>query len=134
MNLATEFANVLRVMKVFDDADSHGDLFWHVDGEDLHLFALCNDTFWWATADAEEITPDNLDVLEQTLRDVQALEAAREGPVTPTTCLPEVYLPDLFAARARGMRPQQPFYKRLSPELAALFDACGPVRDRKDEG
>jgi len=32
------------------------------------------------------------------------------------------------------MRPQQPYYKRFSKEEKKLFDACGPKRDRKDEG
>lgn len=117
-------AFVLRVLEIFgEEADLYGELFWRVGHPDpgLHLYALCNDVFWWGTADAEEITPENLPVLEQALVEVKDLGALN-------------YLPELFAARTRKMRPQRPWYEKKSAEIAALFDACGPERERtRDE-
>lgn len=133
----TELEFIKRVLEIYsEEADLHSELFWRVDHPDpgLHLYAMCNDTFYWASADAEEITPVNLSVLEQTSVDLQALEAARTGPVTAQTVLPMCYLGELFAARVRHMRPQRPKYRDMSPGIAALFDSCGPERDRKDEG
>lgn len=123
MAVTMEF--VARVLRPFDDCDVHPELFWRVDDDNrVQFFAMCNDAFWWGTADAEEITPENVWVLEESSRDLRAL-----GEV-----LAPIRLAELFAARVRGMRLQRPAYKKLSPAVAALFDACGPERDRKDEG
>ncbi len=114
-----------RVLAVYDKADIQGSLFWRVYDGKPKLLATCNDTFWWATADCEEITPENVDVLEQALRDIESLDE-RSGAV--------IYMDELFVARVRKMRPQRPWYMGKSPAVAALFDACGPERDRADEG
>lgn len=133
---ATErLAFVTRVLAIFGESDQHEQLFWRVNDE-LHLLATCNDLFWWATADCEEITPENLPVLEQTLADLQALPDREivDGTAAVKPDFPLLYLSELFAARSRKTRPQQPCYKTMSPEIAALFNACGPERDPMDEG
>lgn len=82
---------------------------------------MCNDLFWWATADCEPITPANVELLEQAWAALKGLDQ-------------DYYVGDLFAAMSRQMRPQQPCYERMNEHVKVLFDACGPVRDRKDEG
>lgn len=80
------------------------------------LYVLCNDLFYWATADAEEITLEEIPELQACLK-----TSEKHGGL-------------LWACRKRGMRPQQPYYKHFTDDERKLFDAAGPVRDRKDEG
>ena len=46
------------------------DLWW---SENMTFSANCSDTFWWATADAEDITPQNLVILAQCWEDLRAI-------------------------------------------------------------
>ena len=108
---------LLRVMSAFSAADICDGLWWKFDDGELRLFAIVNDVFAWGTADLEEITPERIPVLEQALDDL--LTIGDHG----------VELPDLYAARVRGMRPQDAAYPEHS-EVRALFDACGPERPR----
>lgn len=120
------------MLHTFARCDTY-DLFWKVNGDDAWIGALCNDVFYWATADVEEITPTDFDLLDSCADDLLAID---EGG----------YLPELFCARKRKMRPQTPWGRtyvanpgryegdNLDPRLRALFDACGPPRDPKDEG
>lgn len=101
-------------------------LFWRYDKDDeLAFFITCNDVFYWGTADVEELTPDNIAVLEQAISDVKDTNENAEEWAT-----------DLFCARIRGMRPQRPYFKYLDdkPKLQALFLAAGPERDPASEG
>ncbi len=100
-------------------------------------YANCNDLFDWACADAEEVTPENLEVLEQAVADVAPLyekwwsypkDAPRE--LQPPLVLKD-YAVQLFACRVRVERPQGACYQSYPPELAALFDAAGPDRGAK---
>lgn len=100
----------------------------------LSIYANCNDLFEWACADAEEITPDNINVLEQAWADVKPLRDAWYTDTTKT--IPYVsggHAVELFAARVRKMRPQGPCYSSFPPEIAKLFDAAGPDRGAKRE-
>jgi len=113
-----------RVMGIFALADVQSALWWNVKGE---LFANCSDTFWWGTADVEEITPERLPVLERAYADLIAIsDLATEE------------LAELYAARVRGLRPQGAAYPKAAPDsphwdevqqIIALFDACGPERE-----
>lgn len=123
------YALMVRVLTVYDEADCQGDLYWRVYDGKVKLLATCNDTFYWATSDGEEITTENVGVLEQALRDLKAAQASAATDISA-----EIYVGELFAARVRCMRPQHPWYKDRAPELAALFNACGPERDRASEG
>jgi len=81
------------------------------DGDDVKLYVICNDTFYWGCADAESITPEELPALADCYK-----VAGQWGG-------------ELWAARKRGMRPQRASYTECYPkETWPLFDACGPER------
>ena len=113
------------IFRIWERADIGSDgLHWKVAGDfnrDMRLFAICSDVFHWATADLEEITHQDEALLGHCAADLDGPEQA--------------YLPELFAARKRGMRPMRAFYKDMDDEATvALFDACGPERTRESEG
>ena len=118
--LRAERRFLVRVLEIFDEAGMHGDLFWRVKDDAVKLYAMCNDTFYWGVANAEEITPERLPILEQAAKDAQAIDTS--------------LLVELYAARVLGMRPQRAWFKGKSEAVTALFEACGPERDTKDEG
>lgn len=144
MNATEELAFIRRVLRVFEQADAQSELYWRFDIDypgQLSLLAMCNDLFWWATADCEEITPENIEILEQTFLDLKEIESKptyklpdESRPSKFRPIYPMSYISELFSARSRKMRPQQPCYKTMSPDIAVLFDACGPVRDPRTEG
>jgi hypothetical protein len=104
---------LLRIAIRYDNTDG---LFWREDDGLLRGFATCNDLFEWGTADCEEITPDMLGEYELAMKD--AGEHAY------------IHGDGIYCARRRKMRPQGACYKRLPPAVAALYDACGPIRER----
>lgn len=142
MNDSEQLDLIRRTLRVYDTADCHEQLYWRIDGIEvptpgkIELFAGCNDLFWWATSDAEPITSDNIEILEQTLKELKVIDDSRDraAQISQKADLPVLYLSDLFAARSRKMRPQRPYYERMSPELKVLFDTCGPERTRESEG
>ena len=109
---------VLRVLQVYS-FDSPDGLWWRMDGEyaPITFFVNCNDFFWWGTADSEQITLDNLQILEQSREDAKSF--ADNG---------QLWGDLLFCARVRGQRPQGAYYASIPVELWPLFDACGPER------
>jgi hypothetical protein len=112
----------MAVFAIFEQADDYDSIMWRVDtrpGMDrsVKIFAQCSDFFYWATADCEEITKEDVSLLEQALADLKAVDAEYE-------------LPRLFAARKRKLRPQKPYYKDMEPPVAALFDACCTEAER----
>ena len=116
------------IFRIWERADIGSDgLHWKVAGtprhdtRDMRLYAICSDVFYWGTADLEEITREDVALLERCAADLAGPEQA--------------YLPELFAARKRGMRPMRSFCKDMDDEATvALFDACGPERTRESEG
>ena len=117
-------ALVMRVLSVTAKYDDYEEIWWRTDGEHapVTFFANCNDLFYWACSDAEAITEQNIDLLEQTYEDVAMYEHG------------ECYAGILFCCRSRGMRPQGAYYKSLPRSLWALFDACGPERHAEEPG
>lgn len=109
---------VMRIFRVTDKYDDY-DLWWRTDGEyaPVTMIVNCNDLFFWASADAETITADNIDEFEQAYED--AAKADEHG---------ECYAQILFCCRVRKMRPQKPYYKHIPEPLHGLFNACGPER------
>jgi hypothetical protein len=99
----------LRVMKCMED--NNESLWWRTDEEYAPITFLinCSDAFWWGCSDAEEITEENIDILEQSIKDAGD--------------------PRLFCARVRGMRPQGAMYKYIETKNRHFFDACGPERE-----
>lgn len=121
---ATDFEFVLRVLRVFDafnDSPEGDELWWRTDGEyaPVTFFAKCSDVFCWGCADMETITPDNISVLEDAVRDCRAVGR-------PMALLHAV---TLFCCRARRMRPQGAVYDGIDEKVWHLFDACGPKRE-----
>lgn len=113
---------ILKVLKLFSDYDVHDDLFWTFRDDDgpVTLMVNCNDLFWWACADLEEITPKNIDLLEKSFKDCMKISG-----------MSVLYATDLFVARVRQMRPQGACYSKTFPEhkkLWVLLDECGPER------
>jgi len=102
----TKFIEQLLILTAKYDAMS--ELWWN---EDLNFSAICNDVFWWGTADCEDITPDTIVMLEKALADGGIL-----------------YGMMLYCARQRKMRPQGAIYKDIDKKYWPLFDACGPER------
>lgn len=87
------------------------DLSWDISWtEDLKFFVLCNDFFFWACSDLEDLTEENFPEFVKAVED-----AGTEGPL-------------LFCARQKKMRPQGAFYKHLDKKNWHLFDACGEER------
>ena len=112
---------IYRVMDIIGHADMRDDLFWNTSGPyaPLSFFIMCNDQFYWATADLEPLTPDNLVELVAAIDDATTA-GGRVGAI--------VWAGALFCSRMRKMRPQTPMYKRIDERLRPLFDACGPER------
>jgi hypothetical protein len=108
---------IRAVLRVFDECDCHEDLIWRVKDEEVTFAAMCSDVFWWGTADAEDITPADVPLLESSAADLRAINR-------------DEFTAELYCARKRGMRPQGAWYgPGMEPELVALFDACGPWRE-----
>lgn len=123
--LSAEFEFVMRVLRLTSlfnedgsDGVGHEDVFWRTDGKyaPVTFFVQCNDVFAWATADAVDLTPQNIRIFEQSICDCKA--SVQFG---------EIYGPMLFCARVSGMWPQGAAYPH-ERELWPLFDACGPER------
>ncbi len=112
----THYEFCFRILRV---ADYDGDIFWHYNHVlDIIQFEVnCNDLFYWATSETEEIEPCDIDLLETTIREVYKLTNSKS------------YGLSLFACRKRKMRPQLPVYRAMSEILKPLFDACGPKRN-----
>ena len=108
---------IYRVLELYARYDMQDSLSWSAYGGKVSFFANCNDAFWWATADAEDITPENFAILESSFADCN-----KALPV-----IGAIHANELFCSRVRGMRPQGAAYPKES-ELWPLFDACGPER------
>jgi len=83
--------------------------------------------FGVASADCEEVTPENVHLLEEARN---ALDEDGKDDFDYAY----IYLSDLFASKVRGMRPQAPYLDNIkSDKVKQLFLACGPERKAKDE-
>ena len=118
-----ELEFLTRVLEIFSvsHADAYGDLFWRVENGTVYLSANVSDIFLWGCADAEPITLGTLRHLEKAYADLKAVGA-------------EEFTAPLYAARMRRLRPQGVAYPSDTHEswrkVSALFDACGPERER----
>lgn len=128
INNLGQIDDAFNVLKIFAEADARETLFWkfETNGE-LKLFAICSDTFAWASADLEEITSDTVTILSDSLKLLREIDPS----ITHFT-------PELYACRVRNMRPMGAWYRMIRntyPDSVVdavfkLFDACGP--ERKD--
>lgn len=96
---------LLKLTAQFHSCDS---IFWD---EDLRFYVNCNDVFDWGCSDAEEVTPENIHLLEQSFKDDR------------------IYAETLFCARVRKIRPQGAAYPPKEREKTIqLLNECGPER------
>ena len=116
---------VLELLRLFGDGDACDELRWRDDGAGLVFRVDCSDTFYWGTADCEQVTELDLPQLRRARRDARGYPGK------------EYLWPALWCARNRGLRPMTAFYRQVldgPPDsgvpgtLAALFDAAGPAR------
>jgi len=115
------YDDILAVLACISRNDIHESLWWRCDGEysPVTFFVNCNDLFYWACADCEPFTAEDVAAMDAAIADA--------GPM---------YGPSLWCCRKRAMRPQKPAYPTGdgAEKMARLYDACGPERDPKDEG
>lgn len=106
---------------------------WQEVGLHATTALQCSDTFFWGSADAEEVTAETLPVLEQVVADLAPLRAAANAAGEAKRArFFEYAVSDLYASRIRGMRPQGAVYTRRYssiPEVWPMFDAAGPERE-----
>lgn len=109
---------LLRVLRVTAETDMYDELYWAFDtmAGPFFIGIKCSDEFYWGCADDEELTPDNIAVLEQAIVDCR--QVTKYG---------NIYAPQLFCCRMRKMRPQGCAYPS-ELEMWPLIDACGPER------
>ena len=107
---------MFEMLDFIRDHDLFGYVTWVTDKNNrtVTFYLNCNDLFYWACADCEEIGLDDLPALAECLR------------------IDSIYGNDLFCCRKRGMRPQKAFYSlrgvQETPDLIKLFNECGPER------
>lgn len=105
---------VERLLKATQDHD----LYWRFDKDVVSFWINCSDVFCWGTADAEEITKDNIGEYEKAIEDC---DKAKDD-------YGSIYGGMLFCARIRQERPQGAAYPN-EPAMWPLFDACGPEKE-----
>lgn len=117
---------VFKLLRLFAAGDCE-ELRWRVDGDVLVFSVDCSDTFYWGTADGEDVTEADLPDLHRAVADARGCTGGEDLWAA------------LWCARRRGMRPMAAYYRQvlgglpdseLPGTLAALFDAAGPVRPR----
>lgn len=124
---------VCRALSIFNgfDALSNEDVWWRTDDEyaPITLMVNCNDLFFWGCSDCEEITRENLPMLETTFAELKAMNK-KDGEFYKETHL-ERCTPEVFCCRARKMRPQGACYdeKYYPKAIWPLFDSAGPERE-----
>ena len=94
---------VEKVLQMFAWHDVTTELDWT---SELKFFVSCNDFFAPASADTEEITPDDFDLLNQAF-----VDAGQYGP-------------ELFVCRKRKQSPLPALKVYYEPEIWELFN-CG---------
>lgn len=129
-----EMSFIKRLLRLTATYDASDVLSWRFDDNDkLSFFINCSDVFYWATSDAEDVTPDNISILEKSFKDLENIDYDYAYAYGST----------LFCARLRKMRPQgaaYPFSSFTIPECDPqdletyqkvwnLFDAAGPERE-----
>ena len=108
-----------KILRLYIKYERLEALFWDLNEYDEIVASVnCNDLFSWASADAEDITPENFNELKKAHEDLYLVDETY-GPI---------YANELFAARVRQMRPQGAAYPK-DKGLWPLFDACGPERE-----
>ena len=109
--LAADFVEKHMFREKIEEAILSGIISINIRENKVSLHVNCNDLFYWACADCEEIAPEELDDL---------FKCCKESENNGTA---------LWACRKRKMRPQKPVYEYLTDKEKELFNACGPERN-----
>lgn len=103
--------NIIKVIKIIASSNPQGwwaeDIVWWTDGEDLRMSLSCSDWFQWATADAEEITDQTVQIFENACSQAVSLN--------------EVFLGGMYASMVREQAPMPPRMVKMSPELRKYY-------------
>jgi len=111
--------DAITILKFLAENELYDCVIWGIEENgELWCSVNCNDLFGWAWADTEDLTIDNLNVLEQSIKDCEQIDSK----------IGFCHAPSLFCCRIRQMRPQGVAYP-LEKEYWPLFDNCGPKRD-----
>jgi hypothetical protein len=105
---------VVEILKTFRELDIEDELYWHFHATPYNphkpvyvdyptFWLLCSDTFGWGVADGEDILPEDLPLLKDTIADLKEIGSNYwEGYISP-----------LFAARKRKQQPMFLWMERL---------------------
>ena len=114
----TNHEYIIAVLRVAEQYEIWSELLWRVSADGAVRFYIgCSDLFTWGSADAEEITMENLPLLEPAI--IDALAADSVGG--------EIYGTSLFCCRSSKCRPQKSVAAHIAkfPRLLVLFKAVG---------
>jgi hypothetical protein len=137
---------VAQVLALGDGFNEHGDLWdaiwWRTDSEysPVTFFVNCGDLFYWATADSEDLTPENLPVLLKAVEDVRGALGVPSKLMALSADATQFHdwyasgrcAAELFCCRVRHMRPAEHIMKEMDVRLRPLFEACGPHRPQEE--
>lgn len=103
--------------------DIHEQIYWSINKEgEIKAFFICNDIFYWATADGVDIEIKDIPGIKKIFKEF-------DGEIDEFDKTGERFMAILlWCARKRKMRPQGAYYKHIPNNLHPLFDACGPER------
>ena len=105
-------------------AEEQEELYWTSDAGKLSCHLMCSDTFAYACADCEEITPENFYLLENAAVLIQSLPAAKKGD---DICVDHFLLGTLFVALVRGVQPLPQIMKDIKYDvIREAFETCDP--------
>lgn len=110
---------IVELFQILEEFGDTGSLWVGVANSKPTFSFNCNDEFFWACSDEEEILPTDLPILRKAFEDLRATGTNRYS----------IFGADLFVCRKRGMRPQGACYPESVPEMWPLLDACGPERE-----
>lgn len=106
--MPTQERDVIELLRRVSACDAENNFYWNdswPEYKPIAFFINCNDFFAYA-ADSEEVTMENLPILEQAMKDCP------------------VYGHLVFVARVRKQLPLPRSLERLRPEVRTLFEAA----------
>ena len=111
---------LLEIVGNEDYCMNMSDFWWRTDTEyaPITMFVNCNDFFWWGCADCEDVTAENIHLLEEVAKECEEIQEYSSE-----------HAPLIFCARVRGERPQGAYYDYFPKSLWPLLDACGEERE-----
>lgn len=123
MNYEQEYKDLLEIFKVLTEYELplSDELYFSTNEDKIRVYAMVNDVFWWACADLEEITVDNLPILKEAIKEI-------DEATSKFRYIDDGIWAELYAAKVRKLRPQGACYPK-DTRLWPLFNKCGPERE-----